>query len=264
MSNLHIPMSGIVETLGATTASSNGTSVTTASIAQIAAATTYDYDAILVSTIGNSIGVEAALDIYLGASAAEYMLVDKLRVSKAISNPQALGILLPLAVPRGSRVSAKAFGGTLSTIIHGLSGAPFAARGFKRAVSMGITTTAGVTVDPGATVNTLGAWTQITASTPNNFNAIMIAIGDGARSVASATNSWLVDIGIGAAGLEQPIIRQLFVMSAANTVFSMSPPMFGPFPCNIPAGTRIAARAQSNNNGATTRNIDVIAYGLIQ
>ncbi|MDE3036959.1 MAG: hypothetical protein KGJ21_00680 [Pseudomonadota bacterium] len=264
MSNLHIPTPGIVESLGAVTGSSTGTSVTTASIAQIAASTTYDYDAIFVSAIGNSIGVDAALDVYLGSSGNEYALIDKLRVSKAVSNPQAVGVLLPLAVPRGSRISAKAFGGTLNTVIQGMGFGSLGDKGFKRAVSMGISTTIGVTVDPGGTVNTLGNWTQLIASTPNNFNGLLLAIGDGARSVASAGISWLVDIAIGASGSEQAIIKQLFTMSSSNTVFNMAPPFFGPFPCSIPAGTRIAARAQCSSNSATSRQIDVVPYGLIR
>jgi hypothetical protein len=264
MSNLHIPTPGIVEALGATTTSSNGTSITTASIAQIAASTNYDYDAISITTIGNSLGVDAALDVYLGASGSEYTLIDKLRVSKASSNPQAIGVLLPLAVPRGSRVSAKAYGGTLSTIIHGMGYGALGDRGYKRGVAMGISSATGVTIDPGGTANTLSAWTQITASTPNAFNALMVAIGSGGRSVASAGVSWLVDIAMGASGSEQIIAKQLFVMSSGNTVFNMAPPTLGPFPCSIPAGTRLAARAQCSTNGSTSRNIDVSLYGLIR
>lgn len=264
MSNLHLPTPGIVETIGAVTGSTTGTSITTASIAQIAASTNFDYDAICINAIGNNITADAAIDIYLGASGAEYALIDKLRITKANTNPQGIAALLPLAVPRGSRISAKAFGGTIRTIIQGMGFGTIGDRGYKRAVSMGITSNFGVTISLGATANTLTGWTQITASAPNNFNALMVVIGNGQRSNASNTNSWLVDIGIGAAGSEQPIINQLFTMSMGNTVFFMTPSFFGPFPCNIPAGTRIAARAQCNTTTATTRNIDVTVYGLIR
>lgn len=264
MSNLHLPTPGIVESFGAVTGTSTGTAITTASIAQLAAATNFDYDAININAVGANITADTSIDIYLGASGSEYALIDKLRLTKASSNPQGLSALLPLAVPRGSRISAKAFGGTLNTIIQGIGFGTVGDRGYKRAVSMGITSNFGVTVDPGGTANTLSSWVQITASAPNNFNALMVAIGNGQRSVASNTASWLVDIAIGAAGSEQVIIKQLFAMSMGNTTFFITPNFFGPFPCNIPAGTRIAARAQCNTNGATSRQIDVSLYGLIR
>lgn len=264
MSNLHIPTPGIVESLGAVTGSSQGTSIGTASITQIAASSSYDYDAILVDTVGNAIGVDASLDVYLGSSGNEYPLIDKIRVQKALStNPQAQAVLLPLAVPRGSRISAKAFGGALNTIVYGMGFGSMGDKGFKRAVSMGITSATGVTVDPGATANALGSWTQIIASTPNHFNGLMVAFGSAARSNA-ALNSWLVDIAIGASGSEQIILKQLLTMSFSNTIFYMTPTFFGPFPCSIPAGTRIAARAQCSTSTSTTRNIDVTLYGLIR
>ncbi len=264
MSNLHIPMSGLVETLGAVTGSTQGTSIGTASIAQIAAATSFDYEALVIDTVGNATGVDSALDVYLGASGAEYPLIDKIRVTKALSsNPQAQSILVPLSVPRGSRISAKAFGGSLNTLVHGIGFGPLWNRGFKRAVSMGISTTLGTIVNPGGTANVLGSWTQITASTSNNFSGLMIAVGSAGRSNASLI-SWLVDIGIGGAGSEQAIIKQLLTMSFSNTIFYMTPTFFGPFPCSIPAGARLSARAQCSSSGATTRNIDISLYGLIR
>lgn len=264
MSNLHLPTPGIVETIGAVTASTSGTSVTTASIAQLAASTSFDYDAICVNAIGNNISADTALDIYLGASGSEYTLIDKLRITKANSNPQGIAALLPLAVPRGSRVSAKSYGGTVNTIIQGMGIGTLGDRGYKRAVSMGISSNFGVTIALGATANVLTSWTQIIASTPHHFNGLMVVIGNGQRSVASNTNAWLVDIAIGASGSEQAIIKQLYTMSFGNTVFFMTPSFFGPFPCSIPAGSRISARAQCNSNGSTTRNIDVAVYGLIR
>jgi len=264
MSNLHIPTSGIVETLGAVTGSSQGTSIGTASIAQIAASTGFDYEALLINTVANTSGLDAALDVYLGDAGAEYPLIDKIRVTKALStNPQGQAVLVPLSVPRGSRVSARAFGASLNTIICGIGFGALSNKGFKRAVSMGITSNLGTTVNPGATANALGSWTQIVASAPHNFSALMVALGSAGRSNA-ALNSWLVDIGIGAAGSEQTIIKQLLTMSFSNTIFYMTPTFFGPFPCSIPAGTRISARAQSSTSSATTRNIDVSLYGLVR
>jgi len=50
----------------------------------------------------------------------------------------------------------------------------------------------------------------------------------------------------------------LFMGTAASN--AMRSQFIGPFPLTLPAGTRIAARAQSSLSSATYRNVNVILY----
>jgi hypothetical protein len=117
-----------------------------------------------------------------------------------------------------------------------------------------------VSVDPGATINTKGSWTQIVASTTNPIRMLMVGIGNGANATRTAYD-WLLDIGIGGSGSEVVILADQH-LEAHTSDDLMSPTFIGPFPCNIPAGTRIAARSQCSGNDAADRLCDVQIYGI--
>jgi hypothetical protein len=71
---------------------------------------------------------------------------------------------------------------------------------------------------------------------------------------------WLVDFAIGGAGSEKIVIPDFLVRGhvSSDDVY----PMWSPFmPMAIPAGTRIAARAQCSITDATDRLIEVMMYG---
>ncbi len=126
----------------------------------------------------------------------------------------------------------------------GFSLFPEMANGF----SAGIDTSTGGTAVSGGTgaSNTKGAWVQLTASTPNDATWMMVRIGsDG--TVGANINNLLLDIGIGGAGSEIVIAPNL----SFNAWSGSSQGETYIFPVAIPAGTRIAARAQSD---ATSSN----------
>jgi len=85
--------------------------------------------------------------------------------------------------------------------------------------------------------NTKGAWQQVTASTPQDYTGLWVQLR------GATTNNSLFDIGIGAAGSEIVVAPNLFcgpkpVNDSFGSLFTISQ--------SIPAGTRVAVRAQSD------------------
>jgi hypothetical protein len=266
MSNLPLPVGGNLDTYGAATASSSGTSVANGSYAQITASTTKDYDGVVFMGTQTGTSAEGTCDLAVGGAGSEQNIIDNIRFQKTGTTGNGFGLMayLPLFIPRGSRIACQGHGITPKVIIAGVTGMPLNQRGFSRAESIGIASNQGVAIDPGATANTLSAWVQLTASSAHNYAALMIAVGPDARSSNAAAATWLIDIGIGASGSEQVLLQQLSCIGNSTANYGPYPALFGPFPCNIPAGTRIAVRAQSSSTNVSQRQIDVAAYGFIR
>ena len=81
---------------------------------------------------------------------------------------------------------------------------------------------------------------------------MFVVEGHGLRGV-------LIDIGVGADSSEIVCIDDVKSHSSSSGDIAM-PPIQGPFACDIPAGSRISCRAQSDTNNAGTRLIDAIVY----
>lgn len=148
--------------------------------------------------------------------------------------------------------------------------------GYTCASALGIATdygtetadTSAITVDPGGTAHTKGSWTQIVASTSRPIRQLLLMFG-GAIEAGPPTpatpdrtyESWLWDIGIGAATAEKIIIPNLGVVVSA-LADALTEPVFGPFDVNIPAGTRISARCQASLTDAIDRLLDLSILGF--
>lgn len=104
--------------------------------------------------------------------------------------------------------------------------------------SFGTTVNAASTIATGPTTsgssNTKGSWTELIAATPFAAGFAIVQIQ------AGSTAGYLVDIGIGGSGSEQIIIADLQLTQRNAICKSYEFPVF------IPAGTRIAARAQDD------------------
>ena len=100
-------------------------------------------------------------------------------------------------------------------------------------------TAMGTAVTPA--VGSKGAWAQVFASLAEDTFGLMICINSNTASAASRNS--VVDIGIGAAASEIVLIPDLIAGNAASYQ-SPGGGIWYYFPVAIPAGTRIAARAQ--------------------
>lgn len=258
-SNWNFPLIGINEDEGTVSSTSLPTAVTN-SYTQLVAATAYEwcgfhliYDA--TSTTQHSV------TLGLGSAGNEFALIaDLLTDCTSGTILSEANLFCPLRVPAGTRIAAKtssASGGNMSLVgmAAGASGGVACGSFCEFAGTAGT----GVTVDCGAVANTKGAWTQITASTTYPWRGFFLSISD--AGTISANQPYLIDIGIGGAGSEQAILSNHFVRINANHLISN--PWRGPFLCDIPAGTRIAARGQTNNTTSTHRSPAINVHGIV-
>jgi len=110
------------------------------------------------------------------------------------------------------------------------------------------------------TTNTKGAWVEIVSSCPSGVNEIIVTM-QGADGASSTHLTWLLDVGIGAAGSEVVLIPDIhhhsYDTASGNAVYSRSQ-----FPAAIPAGTRIAIRAQCSHAYACSADIHLLSADL--
>lgn len=262
MSNLPISSASKHETSGATggdgvTITASGSTNTKGSYAQITAATGFKYEGLyfyvrLFST------EDYLFDLAIGGAGSEKIIVSDLYISSRTNAvTTVLGtccIFIPVKVPAGARLAVRcqstAASATARVIITGAGSSPKISAGFSKAI--GIATSAssrGVTVDPGGTAVTKGSYAQLIASTTVRAAALLITTGAAGDNV-KGTNGFTLDIAIGAAASEKIIIPDMFLAcsSAVNIVMPRSFPIYN---VDIPAGTRLAARAAPLSADAT-------------
>ena len=105
--------------------------------------------------------------------------------------------------------------------------------------------------------NVKGAWAQLTPSTSVTTKKIIL-LTCGHPAPGFNNEEYLYDVGIGPAGAEKIKLSDLRFRGLSAQSY-IHPPMFGPLPCVIPAGSRIAMRGQTNGGG---RNTSFILYAF--
>lgn len=269
---------GTTANAGADTASSGVTDVfpdfssnTKGAWAQMIAATTYDSNCITFvdrRPIGESGQFRSRLyDIAIGGSGSERVVVPNLTAGW---NASAVIHRVPIFVPAGSRISVRTQvgvnGGSLTgnvlLYLERSSALPILARAKDYGSNTGDST---ATTLPGGTLaaNTKSSWVELTSSTTSPIRYLY------AQFSAPYSNDWgaseingLVDIGVGGSGSEVVVMPNLQWRGRTDEI--MIAPSFGAF-IDIPAGSRIAARWQTNITNPTTANncarVSVIGFG---
>lgn len=248
------------------TVSTAATAGTKGAWTQVLASTSFDCDAIMVGIGWISTGRICLFDIGVGASGSESAIITDLPAESGSALTTNFYIYyLPANIAQGSRISARANisgTGTRNTAVwvqplkHNFI-APFE---LQRTVSIGTASTPAMTnIDPGATANTKGAYTQLVASLASDIRAIQIVTGK--TSTPATSTDWKVDFAIGASGSEQIIVPDYYVSQPTTTSFIPQPVVSPIIPMSIPAGTRVAARCASANITAGGRTLDVALMG---
>lgn len=212
---------------------------------------------------------EFLIDIGIGAAGSEQVIIPNLHASRPTGGSRnGRNYVFPCGlIPAGTRISARCQASdtpnSSQVLVHLLSGG-FPLSGLIGAVIDDIGTntadSGGTQVDPGATANTKGAYSQLVATSTRRYRGLMVFTGS-QGNLAMADARWLVDIAIGAASSEKIIIPDILFVSGSLTDI-ITPGAAGPFLVDIPSGTRLAARAQSDTNDATDRLLDVMLYGV--
>lgn len=169
----------------------------------------------------------------------------------------------PISIPAGVRISVACQSRTggqvidvnISRSINSLSQDP----GLSIIDPIGSTrsTGRGIEVARNTTINTFGAWVEITASLANAIRGFVVC---GMRSNTSWSNAVVTyEVGAGSAGNEEMIYEGGLIMTTSSEegVGNVSPFRS----VGIPAGTRISIRAQGDVNN-TDLDFDYIIYGV--
>lgn len=255
---------GISSSAG-TTVTANAAANTEGSYAQLIASTAFDARWVLVYLDDQSAQADYLVDLAVGAAASEQIVAADLLASAGQTNAaMPHPYLLPLWIPAGSRLAARCQSSTGGADIK--VSAHLFTTGFMPSSPLSILDTygaaaadsGGVSVDPGGTINTKGAWSELTASTTRSARFLWLALGNQINTVRSE-GFFLIDVGVGAGGSEQVILPNLRAAGLAGPD-GMGPFVIGPLPVMIPSGVRVAARAQCSINDATDRLFDAVLY----
>lgn len=234
---------------------------------QVSASTTADTAAIMFQVIKTGGNVTSAIDIGIGAAGSEIALVSNL----LISNTAQIAVIyqMPLSIPAGSRLAMRmATEGTSQNVYYRVSlfddtslstaaGSAIDTYGFNSATNNGATIVGG-----GAAK---GAYTELTASATADLAGFLLAFDSQGHTTAANGGDIVFDIAIGAAGAEQVILPNTWNYLTAGTNVAQLQYMNTSFiPIQIPAGSRIAARAQTAISTSPDNNFGLTLYGVRQ
>jgi hypothetical protein len=259
----------LASTFGLTVTGSSSTFTKGAWTQVIAATATNIAWVMVMGQTEASSGTAFALDLGTGAGGSEVAIVNNLNFSSTQSG--GVCYLLPLQIGVGTRIAARVSSNAASDNFHftlttfqdsALScgvGSAIDTYGFNTATNLG------AAVDPGGTINTKGAYTQITASTTNNLAGFIVYMDGQNTTTGSAGNlDWFFDIAVGASGSEQIIVPNLYQVGFCNPDQVLFIPMNVYLPIQIGAGTRISARSQCLSNASPDRLLGITIYGVRQ
>ena len=259
---------------GSTPASSTGITLTANASAntkatswtEVIASTDYASNWLLVMLHQASGSIAYLIDIGVGASTAEHVLIANLYLhAPAITSAGGRAFLFPVRIPAGTRLSARCQASTGSgtvriaaAIISSPIGAP---PGLTRVETIGANTadSNGVSVDCGGTANT-DVVGELTAATGFAYRWFCLAVANPTDVAWGGYVSFLVDVMTGAAGSEVPVISDLNIAGASSD--DRPNPSAVCFPCAIAAGARVAIRARCSVNTAGDRVLDYVGYGV--
>lgn len=106
-----------------------------------------------------------------------------------------------------------------------------------------------------ATANTFGAWTEAVASTSARTTWIQVSSTTG-TAVSNNNSAMLLDIGVGAAGNETPIVTSIMVGYSSSSLRVDAVAVV-----DIPTGSRIAIRAAGDTNRTSFPYPCTLAFG---
>jgi hypothetical protein len=262
-------LSGSIDTsISAGTAwAANGSTNTKGAYTQLVASSGIAAESLVITLSPGTAEGDFLFDIATGAAASEVDKIANIPYSRKLSIPAlASSLVLPFNIPAGSRIAARQQSTTTTGIlragIHITKKDTVSFHECTSSVTYGAVTadSGGTSVDPGGTIHTKGAYSELSASTSADIKWLMVCIQQ-QNNTSRSTANFLIDIATGAAASESVIIPNIWVV--ATTEADLVQPIFiGPFPIEIASGTRLAVRAQCSINDATDRLLDVILLGF--
>lgn len=253
----HTP-GAFLETSGGVNVSASASTNTKGAWTQMIASTANECAFIMVQGGAIIATTGALLDIGVGAAGSEVVIVPNILVGATArsggQNFAGMGLnIIPIRIPRGSRVAARVqatVGSTLSRTTVTLFGQqPSSMTSPRNVANMGSNTATSRAV----AVTANNTWTEITSSTPQAFAGLIPSIQPNDQTTQNDTER--LEVGIGASGAEVAIGACLFGCSSGGVLLAGT---FQPIWRRIQAGTRLSVRSAT----AGTTNIDVALLGI--
>lgn len=242
-----------------TTLTANGSAHTKGNWSEIISATAFDINGFWVSAgVGSTVRARFLFDIGIGAGGAETVLVPNILWSMLAVSGFGWGpVYMPIHIPGGTRIAGRCQsstgGASMTTQLYCVRSDENAAGSCRRATNYGANTGntwSDCDVDPNDTAHTKGVYDVVTSSTTNPIKALVICASTLSNDFGSSRNG-MFDLATGGAGSEVVLVPNLWY-AQNNTSDNMTPSAWGPFWLPIPAGTRLAGRAQSSASGDGT------------
>lgn len=262
-SNRVVDAGSVLATSLPTAVAASATPHTKGAFVELIASTDFAADTlslVLTSSLGVA-GTDSSclVDLAIGASGSEVVIVPDLTVG---FTQMGTAFTLPIAIPTGSRISARvqhATGSTVVSMVLQLSGGGWNGREpGRRMVAYGVSTATsrGVSATVVGSANTKGAWVELTSATTAPCRRLLTVLG--LTTASAAAGIGFVDIGVGASGSEVVVVPNVFFDATSNEIIRFAPLVA---PVSIPAGSRIAARYQATVTTVTARP-SVAVYGI--
>jgi hypothetical protein len=204
---------------------------------------------------------DLAFDIAIGASGSEVIVAsDFCMRSETAYTVTGIRIEMPLSLPKGERLCIRAHASTsyaVRAMIVPRYGQCFATGNLQHCETYG--SGAGVNViRVYSATGSKGSWTELAASTTRQHFALGVSIC-GLASTAPSTNYFMADVGVGAAGSEVVILKDLPFEQHATTDMCL-PSSYGAMPVQVPKGERLSIRLQAHYSTHSYLAFNIQAY----
>lgn len=234
----------------AATVISGGTAHTKGAWVELFASTAFNttwLDLIVMGTANSGANRHMLCDVGIGPAGSETVLIPNVAIGCAGGIRR---YPIPIWVPAGTRIAVRyqtlttSHPITLQIAIHNTGHLQSDTGNGAIACGVNTATSSGTALALAGAINTLSAWTEITASTSAAIRSLLVTT-QGPLSASWADNaSVLIDVGYGASGAEQVLISGL-PMGWGTTEMTDSTPLI--LPVNLPSGTRLVGRYQSTH-----------------
>lgn len=199
----------------------------------------------------------AYVDIGVGGSGSERVIVEGIQIGFSLGN---YAVFVPILIPGGVRLSVRVRAARTAQAYDGQLVLHYGQRdAWGRSTTYGINTaeSGGVAMTAPGSINTKGAWTEITASTTAPIRYLLPTIQPANAATLTNNVDGLFDIGVGGSGSEVPIMSDMSFRY--TTAESQTAPVEGLY-VNIAAGSRLAARFAASATPQSPR-ITLIGVG---
>lgn len=195
------------------------------------------------------------IDIGIGAAGSEVIIAEGIAVGGG-ANSAGAGphIHLPVRIPGATRVALRhraAVGSRVLTVQQVVASAPLAGTpfAFQLPTAVDVIGTDAATSQGTGMSGSSGSWTQILAATTRAYQALVLVPSVSGGFTGGSALSYLLELGIGAAGQEAAVAYSIGTMNGSGSLF----PLYLAAPntiygANVPAGTRISVRHNAPSN----------------